>query len=110
MKDKILRKLFLGFMQIHILYHAKKEPIYGTWMMNELKEHGYKISPGTLYPMLSRMEKEGLLIKEEKNVDGRIVKFYTTTILGEEVLVEAREKAMELTGEVKEKGDNIDSI
>ncbi|MCT4595122.1 MAG: PadR family transcriptional regulator [Anaeromicrobium sp.] len=110
MKNKILRKLFLGFMQIHILHHAKKEPIYGTWMMKELKEHGYKISPGTIYPMLNRMEKEDLLTKEEKNMDGRIVKFYTITTLGEEVLKEAREKAMELTHEVKVKGDNLDSI
>lgn len=107
MKDKILRKLFLGFMQIHILHHAKVKPIYGTWMMEELQEHGYKLSPGTLYPMLKSMEKEGLLLKEEKNVDGRIIKFYTTTKLGEEVLDEAKEKAGELFGEIKESGDHI---
>lgn len=110
MKDKILRKLFLGFIQIHILYHAKKEPIYGTWMMHELEEHGYKISPGTLYPLLNRMEKEGLLNKSEKNVDGRIIKFYRATKLGEEVLKEATAKATELTHEVKEKDDDIDTI
>lgn len=108
MKDKILRKLFLGFMQIHILHHAKEKPIYGIWMMEELQEHGYKLSPGTLYPMLNRMEKEGLLLKEEKNIDGRIIKFYTTTKLGEEVLDEAKEKAGELFGEIEEKGDYID--
>lgn len=110
MKDKILRKLFLGFIQIHILYHAKKEPIYGTWMMKELKEHGYKISPGTLYPLLNRMEREGLLFKTEKNVEGRIIKFYKITGLGEEVLEEARKKAAELTHEVEEEGDDIDLV
>ncbi|WP_432667416.1 PadR family transcriptional regulator [Wukongibacter baidiensis] len=110
MKDKILRKLFLGFIQIHILYHAKKEAIYGTWMMKELEEHGYKISPGTLYPLLNRMEREGLLYKTEKNVDGRIIKFYEITELGEEVLMEARKKAAELTHEVEEERDNVDSI
>ncbi|SHK33127.1 PadR family transcriptional regulator [Paramaledivibacter caminithermalis] len=102
MKEKILRKLFLGFMQIHILYHAKHEPIYGTWMMKELEEHGYTISPGTLYPLLNRMEKEDLLCKTEKNVDGRIIKFYRTTELGEEILKEAIEKATELTHEIRE--------
>lgn len=108
MKEKILRKLFLGFIQVHILYHAKKEPIYGTWMMKELEEHGYKISPGTLYPLLKRMEKEGLLSKTEKNVDGRIIKFYRATELGEEILNEAIEKAAQLSHEIREKGDDID--
>ncbi|WP_432404702.1 PadR family transcriptional regulator [Wukongibacter sp. M2B1] len=107
MKDRILRKLFLGFIQIHILYHAKNESIYGTWMIKELEEHGYKISPGTLYPLLNRMEREGLLCKTEKNVDGRIIKFYKITGLGEEILKEATEKAAELTHEVEEKGDDI---
>ncbi|GAA0179490.1 PadR family transcriptional regulator [Clostridium sediminicola] len=106
MKEKILRKLFLGFIQIHILYHAKNEPIYGIWMMKELEEHGYKISPGTLYPLLNRMQKEDLLSKTEKNVDGRIIKFYRTTKLGEEILKEATEKATQLTHEVKAKGGN----
>lgn len=110
MKDKILRKLFLGFIEIHILYHAKKESIYGTWMMNELDEHGYKVSPGTLYPLLNRMEREGLLIKTEKNVSGRIIKFYNITELGEDVLKDATEKAAQLFKEINEKGDNIDTI
>lgn len=105
MKDKIVRKLFLGFIQIHILYHAKKEPIYGVWMMNELEEHGYTISSGTLYPLLNRMEKEGLLSKTEKNVDGRIIKYYETTTLGVEVLKDATEKASQLFHEVREEED-----
>lgn len=108
MKEKILRKLFLGFIQVHILHHAKQEPIYGVWMMKELEEHGYKISPGTLYPLLNRMEKEGLLVKYEKNVDGKIIKYYETTDLGNEVLEEAVEKASLLTHEVKGKGDEDD--
>lgn len=110
MKDKILRKLFLGFIQIHILYHAKNGGIYGTWMMKELEEHGYKISPGTLYPLLNRMEKEDLLYKTEKNVDGRIIKFYRTTEIGEEILKDATEKAAQLFHEIKGKGDGVDSI
>ncbi|WP_066498651.1 PadR family transcriptional regulator [Abyssisolibacter fermentans] len=110
MKNKIIRKLFLGFIQIHILYHADKEPIYGTWMMKELEEHGYKISPGTLYPLLKRMEEEELLSKAEKNIDGRIIKLYKTTEIGQEVLKEATEKAAELFHEIKTKGDNNDSI
>lgn len=110
MKDKILRKLFLGFVEIHILYHSKNEPIYGTWIINELEEHGYKVSPGTLYPLLNRMERESLLCKTEKNVGGRIIKFYKITELGEDVLKEATEKAAQLFHEIKDEGDDVDSI
>ncbi|OXS57789.1 PadR family transcriptional regulator [Rossellomorea vietnamensis] len=102
MEDKVLRKLFLGFIQIHILHHAKEEPIYGTWMLEELREHGYSISSGTLYPILHSMETDGLLIREDKNVDGKIRKYYSTTDKGSAVLIEARNKAFELFKEIKD--------
>ncbi|WP_453995683.1 PadR family transcriptional regulator [Bacillus nitroreducens] len=102
MEEKILRKLFLGFIQIHILHHAKEDPIYGSWMLEELREHGYTISSGTLYPILHNMESDGLLKKEEKNVDGKIRKYYTTTEKGNIVLIEARNKAYELFKEIKD--------
>jgi PadR family transcriptional regulator, regulatory protein PadR len=100
--DKVLRKLFLGFIQIHILHHAKEHPIFGVWMLEELKEHGYNISAGTLYPILHSMESDGLLIKEDRNVEGKIRKYYTTTEKGNSVLNEARNKAYELFKEIKE--------
>ncbi|AOY74979.1 PadR family transcriptional regulator [Clostridium formicaceticum] len=103
MQDQILRKFFLGFIQIHILHHAKQEPFYGAWMMDELKEHGYDMSPGTLYPLLHKMEAKGVLEKEEKNIDGKIRKYYKITTLGSEVLEEARRKAYELFKEIKDK-------
>ena len=52
----MLRGFFLGFIKIHILYHAGKEKICGVEIMEELKKHGYKISPGTLYPTLHAIE------------------------------------------------------
>ena len=102
MQDQILRKLFLGFIQIHILHHAKKEPIYGAWMIEELKEHGYDMSPGTLYPLLHSMEAKGLLKKEEQLVEGKIRKYYHITELGDEILIESRKKAYELFKEIEE--------
>lgn len=98
----MLRKLFLGFIQIHILHHAKEHPIFGLWMLEELKEHGYDISAGTLYPILHNMEADGLLVKKEQKVEGKIRKYYTTTEKGETVLSEARKKAFELFKEIKE--------
>ena len=101
MQEQILRKFFLGFIQIHILHHAKKEPFYGAWMIEELSEHGYDMSPGTLYPLLHNMESKELLEKEEKIVEGKIRKYYKITELGNEVLEEARKKAYELFKEIK---------
>lgn len=102
MQNKILRKLFLGFIQIHILHHAKKEPFFGSWMLEELKEHGYQMSPGTLYPILHNMESIGLLEKEERIVSGKIRKYYKITEIGDNVLSEAKQKAFELFKEVKD--------
>lgn len=102
MQDRVLRKFFLGFIQIHILHHAKKEPFYGAWMIEELSEHGYDMSPGTLYPLLHNMESSGLLDKEEKIVEGKIRKYYKITELGNEIMQEARKKAYELFKEIKE--------
>lgn len=102
MHKQILRKFFLGFIQIHILHHAMKEPLYGAWMIEELNEHGYDMSPGTLYPLLHSMENSGLLLKEDKLVEGKIRKYYKATDLGVEVLEEARKKAYELFKEIKD--------
>ena len=71
-------------------------------MVEELREHGYAISAGTLYPILHGMEKDGLLIRTNENVDGHIRKNYTTTDKGRVVLAEARQKAYELFKEIKE--------
>lgn len=102
MKEQILRKFFLGFIQIHILHHAKKEPFYGAWMIEELQNHGYDMSPGTLYPLLNSMDSKGILKKEEKNVGGKIRKYYSITHEGDQVLIEARKKAYELFKEIKD--------
>jgi DNA-binding PadR family transcriptional regulator len=71
-------------------------------MLEELKEHGYDISAGTLYPILHNMEADGLLVKEEQKVEGKIRKYYSTTEKGEMVLIDARTKAYELFKEIKE--------
>lgn len=102
MQEKVLRKLFLGFIQIHILHHAKIEPFFGIWMIDELKEHGYSMSPGTLYPILHNLEASGLLQKENKVVEGKIRKYYSITEEGDRVLEEAKQKAYELFKEIKD--------
>jgi PadR family transcriptional regulator, regulatory protein PadR len=98
----MLRDFFVGFVKTHVLYHAVKEPIFGLAMIQELKRHGYDVSPGTLYPMLHSMEEGGLLRMEERLVGGRRRKYYRATTAGVAALEEIREKLRELAEEVIE--------
>lgn len=99
MQDPI-RKIFLAFIQIHILHHAEKSPIYGSWMIDELKQHGYSISSGTLYPILHNMEKTKLLTSQKKTINGKIRKYYSITQEGKNTLKQAKNKINELQAEI----------
>jgi len=96
----MLKEFFLGFVKIHILYHASREPIYGVEILEELGRHGYRLSPGTLYPTLHRLSREGLLSLEKRTVDGKIRKYYVITEQGLAALDEAKKKITELVNEV----------
>ena len=96
------REFFLGFIKIHILYHASKEPIFGVEIAAELARHGYSLSPGTLYPVLHRLEKEGLMESSSKVVNGRVRKYYQATAEGKLVLEQSKRKIRELVTEVIE--------
>jgi DNA-binding PadR family transcriptional regulator len=63
-KKAIQREILVGFWKVHILHHAASGPVVGQWMLSELRRHGYEVSPGTLYPMLHRLEKLGWLRSE----------------------------------------------
>lgn len=71
-------------------------------MINELKNHGYDISAGTLYPIINNLAEEGLLKKTDRVIEGKVRKYYTITPAGTEVLSEAKEKAEELVREIRE--------
>ena len=97
------RDLFLGFVKLHILYHASRKPVYGLWLIDELACHGYELSAGTLYPMLHSLEEEGLLACEKRVVRGKMRKYYRLTKAGSEALDRGREKAVELLDKIREK-------
>lgn len=102
MNDKVIRKMVLGFINIHILHHASIEPFYGSWMISELNHHGYEMSAGTLYPILHALEADDLLIREDRLTEGKIRKYYSITEQGQAVLIEARKRAYELFKEVRQ--------
>lgn len=100
--DKLIRNLFLGFIQVHILHHTGKEEVYGTEFKDELARHGYDISFGTLYPIFHRLEREGYISSDKRKINGKIRKYYMITKKGRFVLREARQKAEELIQEISE--------
>jgi DNA-binding PadR family transcriptional regulator len=92
----MLRDLTLAVTRLHILYHAARAPIYGAWMAGELARHGHRLSYGTLYPALHKMQAEGLLAREDRREGGRIRKYYAATPAGRATLAEARRLLAEL--------------
>lgn len=105
MADDVLRHLFLGFIRLHILYHANKEPICGVELMEELGEHGYDVGPGTIYPVLHQMQSAGLIVAKEVVVGGKRRKNFRATAAGRKLLREARIKLKELASEVLDDKD-----
>ena len=100
--DRIIRHFFNGFIRLHILYHAAKDPIYGAEMTEELVRHGYRLSQGTLYPTLHLLEELGYLSSRTQLVAGRRRKYYRATRSGRKVLERARQQLVELVAEVVE--------
>lgn len=96
------KELYSGLIRLHILYHAVKEPIFGLGIIEELARHGYKLSPGTLYPMLHNLERKGYLSSVEERLGRHARRLYRATPLGKEVLEAAKEKVRELFGELFE--------
>ena len=96
------RELFSGLIRLHVLHHACEEPIFGLGMIEELARHGYRLSPGTLYPLLDGLEKKGLLCSSRRLVDGRFRRVYRATPVGRKALKTAKHRVKELFGELFE--------
>ena len=94
------RDLLSGFIRLHILHHAAEGELYGQWMIEELARHGYRLSPGTLYPLLHGLEKKGYLVSRMQREGRTARKYYRATPLGRKAIKLATVKAKELFGEV----------
>jgi len=98
---EVEREILLSFWKVHILHHAEKRSVYGQWVMRELRRHGYEVSPGTLYPLLARMEERGWLkCKVDPKAGLRARKEYSLTRKGRQVLGLLRRQLEELYREV----------
>jgi PadR family transcriptional regulator PadR len=96
------RDLYSGMIRLHILHHAEHEAIFGSGMAEELARHGYKISPGTLYPILHGLEKRGYLKSWEERSGRSIRRLYKITASGHRALKTAKLRVRELFGELIE--------
>jgi PadR family transcriptional regulator PadR len=94
------RDLLSGFIRLHILHHAAEGELYGQWMIEELARHGYRLSPGTLYPLLHGLEKKGYLVSRMQREGRTARKYYRATPLGRKAIKLATIKAKELFGEI----------
>jgi PadR family transcriptional regulator PadR len=96
------RDLYSGLIRLHVLHHAAEEPIFGLGMIEELARHGYRISPGSLYPLLHSLEQKGYLRSKEERNGKSLRKVYRATPRGRKALSAAKSKVRELFRELVE--------
>ena len=96
------RDLYSGLIRLHVLHHAVEEPIFGLGMIEELGRHGYRISPGSLYPLLHGLEKKGYLRSRQQRNGKSLRKVYRATALGRKALEASKIKVRELFRELME--------
>ena len=94
--------LLKGLIRLHILHHAAEGEFYGQWMIHELARHGYKLSPGTLYPMLHALERKGYLKSREERMGRTFRRLYRATAQGRDANKLAKIQVRELVGELIE--------
>jgi DNA-binding PadR family transcriptional regulator len=95
--------LYSGLIRLHVLHHAAHEPpVFGLGIIEELGRHGYKLSPGTMYPILHGLERKGYLKSSEEREGKGLRRLYRATAKGRKALDEAKEKVRELFGELFE--------
>lgn len=96
------QELLGGLIRLHVLHHAAEGELYGHWMIEELGRHGYRLSPGTLYPMLHAMERRGYLKSKVQGTGRRARRMYRATKKGRDALAFAKSRVRELFGELIE--------
>lgn len=81
-----VREIVLGLWKIHILYHASEGGVVGNQLLQDLRQRGYDVSPGTLYPLLHRMERNGWLRSRCAGSSPKAPRTYKATAAGREIL------------------------
>lgn len=96
------KDLYGGLVRLHVLHHAGHEPIFGQGIIDELAHHGYRLSPGTLYPVLHGLERDGYLESRVERAGRSSRRTYVTTPAGRKALRAAKGRVWELFRELFE--------
>ena len=83
--DTLKLELRRGAIVLAVLAQLQSEH-YGYSLRKALLEKGLKIDEGTLYPLVRRLEKQGLLVSEWREEAKRRKRFYTISQAGRDVL------------------------
>ena len=100
MLSDVDREIRLGLWKIHILHHAASREIWGAWLLEELAAHGHRLSPGTLYPALARMEESGWIRRTGDAGHPRARRCFRITPAGRKLLAQLRDDVRELHAEI----------
>jgi len=87
--EKLLQELRRGAVVLAVLGRLRK-PHYGYSLRQELSQRGFEVNEGTLYPLLRRLEAQGLLESEWDVSEGRPRRYYIVSDAGQETLLEMK--------------------
>ncbi|MGB2634115.1 MAG: PadR family transcriptional regulator [Candidatus Acidiferrum sp.] len=83
--ENVRMELRRGSLVLAVLAQLRTEQ-YGYTLRKALAEHGMEIDEGTLYPLLRRLESQGLLVSEWREEDKRNKRFYVLSANGKQLL------------------------
>src|SRR6201988_1692032 len=85
--ENLKLELRRGCLSLAVLTQLRTER-YGYTLRKALADDGLEIDEGTLYPLLRRLETQGLLVSQWREEDKRNKRFYKLSAVGEETLDE----------------------
>ncbi|WP_424184069.1 PadR family transcriptional regulator [Actinokineospora sp. G85] len=89
-----------GALRLRVLHLAGSGEPHGAVLSAHLAASGHQVSPGTLYPLLHRLQEAGLLKSRSEVVDGRRVRRYRSTKRGRRALADCRAVLAALSDDV----------
>ncbi len=96
-----------GILEMCILGMASEKEIYPSDIINKLKESSLIVVEGTLYPILSRLKKAGLVeYKWKESKSGPPRKYYTITPAGTDFLTQLNSSWSKLANAVEQTKPN----
>ena len=90
------REFQRGFIKLYALWRASKGETYGLQIIEEMRELGFRVSPGTLYPVLHTLLLEKDVSVTERVANGKVRKCYRATAKGREEVEEVVERLSRL--------------